>query len=329
MKCIQCGILVKQAKKVLCSECFSDKHSCLKSYKEHTLLICTACKAYKYKKQWKPESRKAIENTVLHHCTFEHEPEKTTIKLDLKQTDSKRKQGTATVNTETLIEGHIVKEEFNFPVKVTYTVCDSCAVTNTQYFEGILQLRGENKETLERAFKYVKNETTKRNKNGVFVNKIDEHKNGFDLYYTRQRYIPIIAQELQEKFGATFATSAQLFTRKKGKDLYRVNAIVRLPGYGLGSICKYDGRIVQIEKIGRITKGRDLMTNKLVVLNPKEVEVLDVMLHSVEVTKHYPQLEVLHPETFQSVSVANCKKSSQEQMHVVVVSEKVWEVNKV
>jgi NMD protein affecting ribosome stability and mRNA decay len=328
MKCIQCGEQVSQPKTVLCSDCFGSKHTCFKGYEEHTLLICTMCKAHKYKKKWNAESRDAIKDAVLHHCSFIHEPKKTKITLELKNTDSKRKKGTAILETETIIDGYTIKEEFVLPVKTTTTLCDNCARTRTEYFEGILQLRGENEATLKRAHAFIVKETARRNKNGIFINKEIELKNGFDFYYTRQRYIPIIGQELQEKFGATMSTAAQLFTRVKGKDLYRVNAIIRLPAYGLGSIVRYDKKIMKIEKIGRITKGRDITTNKLITINPKEAEVLaspkDFV--SAQITKHYPHLEVLHPETYQSTTVMNPKKisKSEKETSIVLIEDDMW-----
>jgi NMD protein affecting ribosome stability and mRNA decay len=229
MKCIQCGKQVTQPKTALCNDCFSAEHTCLKGYKEHTLLVCTMCNKHKYKKHWKPKKESAIKESVLHHCSFLHKPTKTKVHVTLGKPQHNKQKGEATLKTETIIDGHNVKEEFVFPIKITHTLCDNCANTKTSYFEGILQLRGTNKEAIKEAHDYILAETKKKNNEGVFVNKIETLKNGFDFYYTRQRYIPVIAKKLQKKFGATFATAAQLFTRRKGKDLYRVNAVVRLP----------------------------------------------------------------------------------------------------
>ncbi len=330
MRCIQCGKEITQEKAVLCKHCLVKKHSCMIGYKEHTLLICPHCSRYKYNKQWKREKDDAIKEAVLAHCTFARIPEKKNISYIINKKEHNKMWGEATLKTITTLENQNIKEEFVFPIKVIHTLCDSCHVGRTNYFEGILQLRGSNKKVLEDAYNFIQHETTNKNKDGIFINRIEELKNGYDFYYTKQRYLPVIAQHLAEKFGATTAMSPQLFTRRQGKDLYRINAIVRLLDYRVGDIVSYKKKILQVESIGKNTKARDLKTEKLVKIEAKETVLLvpKEEIKCVEVTKHYPQFEVLHPKTFQSVHVENRKIFDEEKAFVVVVDDLVWIVSK-
>ncbi len=233
MKCIQCGRVVAEEKAVLCNDCFRTKHTCFKSFESHTLLICAPCGSYKYQKQWKLRKPKneALQESVLNNCDFLIQPEAIELKITLADEHGKVQNGKAILRTETKIEQQTFVEEFELPVKIKYSICDQCAKLKTEYFEGILQLRGENKEMLEKAHEFVLNDASYANKKRVFITKIEEMKTGIDYYYTKQQYLPVIMKKLVKKFKAAGKTHAELFSRSRqtSKDLYRVNASVRLP----------------------------------------------------------------------------------------------------
>ncbi|PIN79755.1 hypothetical protein COV16_02555 [Candidatus Woesearchaeota archaeon CG10_big_fil_rev_8_21_14_0_10_34_8] len=323
MRCIQCGKEVNKPKTVLCSDCTKDKYTCLKGYEEHTLLICPDCGKYKYKKKWNNKSKNAIEESVLHHCSFLVKPLNYNLKINLGIKQGKKQKGEAILKVKSKIENQIVDEEFVLPLKITYAQCDSCAITKTDYFEGILQLRAN--RDLDKAQDFVLKEVSYRH--DVAITKTEKVKNGFDYYFTKQRYIPVIMKKLQERFGASGETHAQLFSRKDGKDIYRVNAIVRLPDFSVGDIVKCNNKILKVVKIGKHATGCDLKTGKSLSFNMKDAEMLDFKVYNVEISKHYPQLEVLHPETYQSVAVANNYveiSKQKKKIKVALIDCKIW-----
>lgn len=341
MRCIQCGKeLIKEAEdcSVLCHQCFAKKHSCLDSFEEHTVFICQGCGAYKWKKQWKPKKDKeeALKDSVLHHCHFILTPQ--IIKLDISiQTGldkwQKKQKGTAFLRTETKTEQQVLKEEFELPVNITYTLCEQCGLLKTEYYEGLLQLRGENKATLEKANSFILEDASNAQHKGLFITRVEQTKNGFDYYYTKQQYIPVITNKLVKRFGAAGKSHAKLFgrSRETSKNLYRVNASVRLPLYEKGTVVKYKNKIFQIYKIEKQVTATDLLTGKMLVIDePKELKIIAMpdTFKKVQVTKTKPKLEVLHPETFQSVPVQNHErkewKKRKDEVTIAIIDEQVW-----
>ena len=342
MKCIQCSKELKKEGMVLCDECFRKKHTCFKSYSEHTLLICEHCGSYKYQNQWKLKKGKdkeeaklqAIREGTLHYCQFIFQPEAVDLEIHLLEEHGKVQKGTALLRTESKIDKQKLVEEFTLPLKVKWSSCDQCGKIKTEYFEGILQLRGAKKEVLQKAHDFVLADIEVAGNKGIFITKWDEVVGGVDYYYTRQQYLPIIMNKLAHKFGAVGKTHPELFSknRQTSKDVYRVNASVRLPEYELGTVIRYHKKIYQIFKIAKQVTGLDLNTQKRMTID--EINDIEVLVEpsafiKAQVTKWYPYIEILHPETFQSVAVENSIPLSKEikEVLVAIVEERVWIVN--
>lgn len=348
MKCIQCGKTVEGKTAVLCDECFRKKHTCFKSFTEHTLLICANCGSYKYQNQWKPRKGKnyeegeseAVKEATLHYCQFIFQPQAVDLDIHLLDEHGSVKKGTATLRTESKIDGQKLIEEFELALKVKKSTCDQCGKIKTEYFEGILQLRGDKKDALQKAHDFVLADIEVAGKKGIFITKWDEVTGGVDYYYTRQQYLPIIMHKLADKFGATAKTHPELYSknRQTSKDVYRVNASVRLPAYELGTLIRYHKRMYQILKIAKQVSALDLLTHKRFTID--EIADIEVLLEppafvKVQVTKWYPHIEILHPETFQSVTVENSVDASKEvskeikEVLVAIVENSVWIVEKI
>jgi len=331
MKCIQCGKEVQQKNAVLCNDCFQKKHSVLKSYTEHTLLICPHCNSYKYQNLWKPAKPDALWESVLAHCNFLTQPDSVDVEFINMTTEGIIESGVALLKTETTIDDQKLLEEFELPVRIKKVVCDRCGKLKTEYFEGILQLRGENKQALEKADAFILEDANAAGKKNVFITKREEVTNGIDYYYTKQQYLPVIMKKLAEIFGATAKTHAELYSknRQTSKEIYRVNASVRLPKYQKGSVIVYKEKVLQIIRIGKHLTARDLKSDKNVSIVDTEniTEIIDDF-KTVQIVKKYPHLEVLHPETFQSVAVENPIATEKNEVLVAVIDGRVWIVQK-
>ncbi len=334
MKCIQCGKAIEQENAVLCNACFSKKHTCLKSYDEHTLMICESCGSYKYQKEWKhpkPEEE-AIKEAVLQHCNFVIQPDAVDFDINVKEEHGKVQMGTVALRTEATIDEQKLIEEHELQIKIKHIICDKCTRARTEYFEGILQLRGENKEVLKKAHEFILQEVHRANEKGVFVTKMEEVTNGIDYYVTKQQYLPIITNKLVEKFGAVGKTHGELYTknRQTSKDVYRVNASVRLPSYEVNTIVEYEKKYLKLTNIGKQLQGINLKNGKRTTIDEKthmKILATPETFRRVQVTKEYLDVEVLHPETYQSTKVENpeiYQKGEKKEVLVAIISEKVW-----
>lgn len=125
------------------------------------------------------------------------------------------------------------------------------------YYQGILQLRDVNDEILD----FVGNQIKKRN--DVAVTRTVKYANGVDLYLTSQRFIKALGKKLRESFGGQLKISSKLHTKnRQGRELYRVNALFRLPKYKAGDVVSIRGDEVKLISIGGKIFAKDMKTGR-------------------------------------------------------------------
>jgi nonsense-mediated mRNA decay protein 3 len=158
-------------------------------------------------------------------------------------------------------------------------------------------------------------------KNNIFVSKTKKQPNGLDLTISDQKKIQKLGNELKENFGGILKISPRLHTKDKqtSKEIYRVNVFYEMPDYKVGDILKIDNKLILISGIRKNIIGKNLVSMKKISIEMKNKEYSILKSRETTVSKVYPRLEVLDPETFQSVKIENSKK--------VKLGEKVKVVN--
>jgi len=109
------------------------------------------------------------------------------------------------------------------------------------------------------------------------------------------------------------------------KNIYRMNILVRLPDFTIRDVIKCNKKIYIIAKLGKKVTGRNLQTWKTQEFRyPKEFEILKK--HEIRVCKVRPEIEVLHPETFQSETLKNKprKELKINEKIKVVIDRGLW-----
>lgn len=215
------------------------------------------------------------------------------------------------------------KEEYGIPAKIELTTCPKCSKRGTQYFEGILQSRNVNEDILG----YIDESIKKQEKKGVFLTKKVKVKSGFDLYFTSNRYVVSLGNELQRNFGGLIKTSSKLFSRDRhtGKNLYRITILYEAPDFKKDDIIAFDNKIVKIEKMGRKIFGYELKNNKKIMFEFRNITAKVLEKFNTTVSKVYPIVEVLHPETYQSVKVENPRKLKMgQEVKIAILKEKIY-----
>jgi NMD protein affecting ribosome stability and mRNA decay len=202
---------------------------------------------------------------------------------------------------------------------------------NQQYFEAILQLRNQKSNSFERALETIYEETKSKSRPDIFISKAEKVKGGVDIYLSSKKFARDLGKKMNEKFGGEMFQSPRLFSRDRqsSKDIYRLNVLVRLPELERGTVVTRGKDVILITGYtkGRLA-GRNLDTGKALQID------YDDRLQTVTgpdfpyavVSKSKPRLEVLHPETFESVPVENAKTTSRKKIRVALVNGKVYEV---
>ena len=129
-----------------------------------------------------------------------------------------------------------------------------------------MQLRDVNNEILDFVGKQI------RKRNDVAITRTVKYANGVDLYLTSQRFIKALGKKLRESFGGQLKISSKLHTKnRQGRELYRVNALFRLPKYKAGDVVSIRGDEVKLLRIGAKIFARDMKTGRRVTVRSSDL----------------------------------------------------------
>lgn len=184
-----------------------------------------------------------------------------------------------------------------------------------QYYEAILQLRHCDDQAIELALKIIEEE-------GADISKIKELKNGSDLYLSSRKTAVKVGKALQSKIGGQTKVSKKLHSRDRqsSKELYRVNVLFKQDPFKIGDVIK-DKEVFLVTGKGKEPTGINLKTGKKTVLKG-DFEKLEI--HKTTISKVHPQLEALHPETYESTQILNPQPRKLGEKVKVVVDNKLW-----
>ena len=135
------------------------------------------------------------------------------------------------------------------------------------YFEGILQLRNIDYNILEFAIKQIEK------KENASVGKVKKVVNGFDVYMAPQTFLRSLGNKLQNQFHGQLIISKKLHTKNRltSKEVYRVNALFRMPHFKRGDIIEHKGEKIKILAIYKKILAKELKTGKKLTLNFKDL----------------------------------------------------------
>ncbi len=166
---------------------------------------CKACKKIKVSGEWIPHSRKRIAEHVISKCKGEfseatydlntHEASLTVVKD----------------NSSTVFRRRI-------KLVMKTVMCRHCSRISGGYFQGIIQLRGDEK----RVKRYARMLTEKLGKT-TFITKEEEKHGGIDLYVGSSKAVVQLLSEM----GVKALITRKLVGREKGRRLYRTTFRIR------------------------------------------------------------------------------------------------------
>ncbi len=192
-------------------------------------------------------------------------------------------------------EGEAYEEYYEIPTIIQGQRCTTCERLANTYFTGILQLRKPN-ET-------VSHEIERRL--GTALSAVKDVTGGIDYYVTDHRILQNVARAVHDMFGGELTVRAQHFSYDNlaSKNLYRVNACLRLPKFWKGDVIWSGTKLVKILSMGRLLKCKDLMSGKILSL-PCKNEYGTYPTTTTSVVTVRPKITILEPETYQTVSLA-------------------------
>ena len=201
--CILCG---KPAEiENFCSDCWLKKNE-LFSIEDFEITVCD-CGSYYYKGEWRKfeDLEDLIEQLVRHRIKTENKIIKIEVKL--------KKIGTvykATIKAEGYIPPceKVKEEEKQIRIKIRKRKCERCVKILSNYYEAVFQVRR------------CEIPTEISNIISDYVTRIEEKKDGYDIFLIDKKVAKKAVKELKE-LGFKIKVSYKFVGMKKGKRLYR------------------------------------------------------------------------------------------------------------
>lgn len=302
----------------------------LLGHKPLEITYCKKCNRYLHQGRYlsKKEFLKSLQNIIEKHIEFGRKPDGLEISTDF--LDEPKKNSEIEIVAAMHDGKKAVEEHAMIPVRMAHVECRECSRLKGGYFEGTLQLRNKDNEAFNTVADLIEDHVYRRK--NVAITKKDKVNNGIDFFLTDQKYMVALVKELHKKYGGETNITRKLHStdRQSSKQVYRVTALLRLPGYNLGDIIRWEGELYKIisfsaERINaqHLLKGgtRPIKIGDAIEIAASRKDYIETL-----VIKRKPHVEILHPVTFESVQLANSSDASGKKLDIVIIDDMIYAV---
>jgi len=170
-------------------------------------------------------------------------------------------------------------QDFHVRLRIKPSVCDTCAKQAGRYFEGILQVRAEDRDLTPAEMRAVRTLVLARvergrDEGGDFISRTEEIHGGLDFYVSTNGLGQRLAKELADTFGGTVSASPKLFGQREGKEIYRLTTLVRLPAFEVGDVVRHKSEVTEVISLRPFVELRNLITGEKRRYKPKDLRGL-------------------------------------------------------
>lgn len=338
--CPECGAPTEEGE--LCDECYADEVESLEVPEEVEVRVCGRCGSYVREGGWTshdeplPDEELAV-NAVKDALGVHIEAREPRVSVGVESQDT----NTLEVNVELVayVRGYRVEDERAVRVSLNYETCPTCAKRSGGYYESVVQIRAEGRDpteaeterALEHAYNIAGRDYGDRD---TFVTKTQEVRGGLDIYMSTSDAGLQIARRMTEEYGGGYDDSATLVGEKEGEELYRVTYAVSLPEFVPGDIVDIEGTPILVTQNEGVLKGLGLRTGDRRSYSDPSPEGLGYADEAepttvVNISEDGDEIQVLDPETYETVTVARPSfvvASQGEEVDVLSTPEGVYPV---
>jgi nonsense-mediated mRNA decay protein 3 len=165
---------------------------------------CKRCERMRIKGEWVNYNRKKIDEYVCGKCRGDFESaryDEGTITFIIKKDEDE------------------LEVERSVDVEIRTVMCRQCSRISGGYYQGLIQLRGDERKVERLADKLIK-----KLEKSTFITKAEEKENGLDLYVGSSKAVIGLVAEMKLKALIT----KKLVGLEEGKRLYRTTFLIRL-----------------------------------------------------------------------------------------------------
>ena len=153
---------------------------------------------------------------------------------------------------------------YGVPMEKTCTVeliwhkeqCDRCNRITGSYYEGIVQVRADERDLSPFELQSVAALATQVEDSLIaggerlsFISDMTENRDGLDITVGSQHIGLLIVQGITAQFGGRYTTHPKLVGEKNGRQLFRITYLVRLPHYQRHDVVRLDRVYAEIEQV--------------------------------------------------------------------------------
>ncbi len=193
-KCPRCG--KPTLNEGLCDDCLIEVEGI--KYKDFKLVMCSVCGRVLYKNKWRDPSY--IERIVREKIDKDWEI------LDIK------------VNKKLVVS--VGRKDFvgNLVFNIDKRVCPSCSKKRGDYYEAILQVRGNKAKDI-----------VEKEKRSEQIYKVVSQKNAMDYYFYLSKDAKLMLRKLKKRLNGEVKITRKLhsFDKQKSKKIYRLTILFR------------------------------------------------------------------------------------------------------
>lgn len=315
MFCVECGKNVDDTIDGLCSRCYVATHELFDLPDIVDVTVCPVCNRCKIDGRWQQNLPEQLLQEFLETKARQAPVKNVSVHRD-----------GDTVTCHGTFKGEQVTETTKIDIRTHKEMCQQCSRLKGGYFEAILQVR-KNGGTIAAEEVNIADDIVARKvieERGNYVSQRVEHLTGVDYYIGDRGSAQMAAKTAKQAFNGTMDVSSSLVGRKDGQDVYRDTYIVRIPAYQRGSYVELDGRLYKVTDTGKRVGLLDVRTGKRRPVYDEEMKdatVIDLEpQEAVVLWKRGREIQVLHPETYETVVLA-----VPEDMHIgETVNVVIW-----
>lgn len=303
MFCVECGA-DGPTYDGLCAKCFRKKHDVVEPIDVLDVDRCRSCGSFRVRSGWSKVDRDLILTQVLRETLQVRRPyERVTFTHVAREEDANNLA--LTVKAVGRFQDLSPVQDFHLRVRLKPSLCDTCTKQRGRYFEGILQVRGDDRELSDHEVRAIRTFVAARmdrsEDRDAFVSRVEEIDGGLDFYVSQNALAQGLARGLRDAFGGTMSTSPKLFGQKQGREVYRVTALVRLGAFRKGDVVQHQGRLAEVTSVRPFIGLRDLVTGESRRFKPRDLHgarrVNAERLHARIERLESGEFVAVHPET--------------------------------
>jgi nonsense-mediated mRNA decay protein 3 len=314
VQCPDCGVEVERLTGGSCPRCFAGRNELAVVPRTVDIIMCASCYAVKEGKTWHdagPRTRdEMIEQSVVASVQLHKALDDTNIVIDPTPQDENN------IHFDIMVDGLVqdvrLDAMYETVARIRHGVCTACSRIAGGYYSAIIQFRATGRdptdEEREEAGGIVIRAIDRMKAEGnvnAFISKQGKVRGGHDFYISENDVARIVAKRLADRFDADVKDAPKLVGRKEGKDVYRVNYLVRMPPYRRGDFIARGKEVHSVERVERrviVLKG--LVSGREQAVPREQITAADVIAKRRD-ARELLVVSVVHDEALLLDAVTN------------------------